>query len=527
MQKKLVVIMLALALVFSLTACNTTANTGNTVSPAGTASPANEASPANAASPGGSTGKSEITISRVIAPSSLEILDEDNPMATSATYLIFDRLVDFDPITNDWIPQIATSWKQVDDVTWDFTINLDVTFHNGDKLTMDDVVYSFDRMADFPRAVDNWNMVDSVSYEGNIFTIKFKNNYITTPAKVLVQSFIVNKAYIEANGKDAIFLKPVATGPYKVTAFTPLASVDLEAYDGYYGKKPSIDIIHYIGIPENDARYIALESGQIQFAGDLDKISYDLAADDPNLAQIGSLSKNNVCIAFNCQRAPFDNVNVRRALVASLNIEAYAAFNNEKVAKSLLYTGYDDIYYEGKNYPQFDLQKAKEMLAAEGYNEKNPLKFELLCVNTYAGQEMWQADLKSIGVEMTLTRPEFGTYVARETASDFDVLTTGQGNRGSNPYTDLDRFSNDMFGSRNFCLYTTPEVQNLINKIRITTEATERANLSHQLEDILSQDCPMVGIFNSFTRGVTAKGLEGIVFNGWTTALIRNAYFAN
>jgi peptide/nickel transport system substrate-binding protein len=527
MQRRFVVILLTLALIFSLAACNNTANTGNSNSPAGSAGAGSAASPATAANPAGSTGKTEITISRSIAPSSLEILDEDNPMATSATYLIFDRLVDFDPVTNEWLPQIATSWKQVDDVTWDFTINLDVTFHNGDKLTMDDIVYSFNRMADFPRAVDNWNMVDKVSYQGNVFTIKFKNSYISTPAKVLVQSFIVDKAYIEANGKDAIYLKPVATGPYKVTAFTPLASVDLEAYDGYYGKKPSIDIIHYIAIPENDARYIALESGQIQFAGDLDKISYDLAANDPNLAQIGSLSKNNLCIAFNCKRAPFDNVNVRRALVTSLNIEAYAAFNNEKVAKSLLYTGYDDIYYEGKNYPAFDLQKAKEMLAAEGYNEKNPLKFELLCVVPYAGQEMWQADLKSIGVEMTLSRPEFGTYIARETSSDFDVLTTGQGNRGNNPYTDLDRFSNDMLGSRNFTLYTTPAVQDLIDQIRVTTDETERTNLSHQLEDLLSQDCPMVGLYNSFTRGAVAKGLEGIVFNGWTTALVRDAFFAN
>ena len=80
-----------------------------------------------------------------MAPGSLESLDDDNPMTTSVTYLIFDRLIDFDPVTNDWIPQIATAWKQVDDVTWEFTINQNVKFHNGDKVTMDDIVYSFER----------------------------------------------------------------------------------------------------------------------------------------------------------------------------------------------------------------------------------------------------------------------------------------------------------------------------------------------------------------------------------------------
>lgn len=516
MKRKLIVLLLALVMAFSLVACT---NSGNT--PSNTSSPSAPASSGTPASP--ARNPVEISISRSLAPSSLDPHDEDNPMATTATFLIFDRLVAFDNDTNEWLPQVAKSWKQLDDVTWTFDINLDIKFHNGDTLTMDDVVFSIDRMQNFPRSYDNWAMIEKVSYEGSVLTIKFANPYVTTPAKVLAVSYIVNKAYIEAGGDDAIFFKPVATGPYKAVAFTPLTSVTLEAFDDYYYGRPAFDKINFLAIPETDARYIALESGQLQFAGDLNKISYDLAASDANLMGVGNLSKTISCVAFNVKRPPFDNVNVRRALIHALDIEGYAAFDNEMVARSLLYGGYLDMYYEGPDYPEYDLEKAKSMLAAEGFSDSNPLKFELMCVVPHQGQEMWQAALKSIGVDMTLYRPEFGTYISKETGSDYDVLVTGQGNRGNHPVTDLDRFSNDMYGSRNFSLYTSDNVQVLINKIRVARDEQELLGLSRELEDILSYDVPMVGIYCNFTRGAGVKGLTGVTFDGWGRALFRDA----
>ena len=536
MKKRIVVLLIILALAFSLAACNSSddpASPGNAGSSGDAGGGGSAGGSGDSGSSGGSGGSGtsggspvEITVSRDRVPSSLEPQDEDNPMATTATYLIFDRLVAFDNNTNEWLPQVATKWNQVDDTTWTFDINLDIKFHNGDTLTMDDVIFSFTRASQFPRSADNWNMVESVTADGNVLTMKFKNNFVTTPSKVLAQGFIVNKAYIEAGGDDAIFLNPIATGPYRVTEFTPLSSISMEAFDDYFGGRPSIDVYHFVGMPETDARYIALESGQIQYAGDLNRISYDMADADPNLTPVGNLSKSVTCVSFNCTRPPFDNVNVRRALVHSLNIEGYAAFDKEQTARSLLYGGYMDMYYEGAHYPEFDLQKAKDMLAAEGFDDSNPLKFELLCVSTRPGQEMWQADLKSIGVEMSITRPEFGTYISRETSSDYDVLTTGQGNRGNHPLTDLDRFSNDMFGSRNFCLYTSDHVQELINEIRVTKDEARRTALSHELEDILSQDVPMVGIYLDFLKGAGVKGLTGVVYDGWGRALFRGASFS-
>ena len=525
MKRKLITILLALGMLLSFAAaCNSeTANDSGD----NTGTSENTSSTNGSTDSGDSDTPIEITASRLTVPSALEPLHEDNPFANTITWHIFDRLVDFDNDTGAWIPQVATSWEQIDDTTWAFDINLDNNFHNGDQLTMDDVKYSLDRLAEFPRSAENAAMIDSVSYADNVLTIKFTNNYVTTPQKVLANAFIVNKAYIEAGGEDAIYLNPVGTGPYKVSEFTPLATATLVAYDDYYAGKPNIDIINFVGIAETDARFIALESGELQFAGDLDYVSFTLADENPDLQAVPWTSQTTECLGFNVTRAPFDNLNVRRALIHAMDRESWAAFYNDPPLKSMLFTGFPDMYYEDtSSLPEYDLEKARALLEAEGYNESNPLEFELLCAVPHPGQEMYQSALKSIGVEMTIYRPEFSVYIGRETSSDFDMLFTGQGNRGNFALTDLDRFSNDMFGSRNFCLYTTDEAQEIIDLMRApTTTAEELTELSHQINEILANDVPMVALYNATSRCAAANGLTGFRYDGWGRTDFRNATY--
>jgi ABC-type transport system substrate-binding protein len=127
---------------------------------------------------------------------------------------------------------------------------------------------------------------------------------------------------------------------------------------------------------------------------------------------------------------------------------------------------------------------------------------------------------------MTIYRPEFSVYIGRETSSDFDMLFTGQGNRGNFALTDLDRFSNDMFGSRNFCLYSSPEAQEIIDQMRSPdTTPEELTALIQQINEILGQDVPMVALYNSTSRCAAANGLTGFRYDGWGRTDFRNASY--
>ena len=103
-------------------------------------------------------------------------------------------------------------------------------------------------------------------------------------SRVLTTCVVVNKAYVEANGDDAVYMNPIGTGPYKITSFIPGTATAVEVWDGYPFAKPQIDKITFIGITETSARYIAVETGQAQFTGQLTPFEMGLAEADDNLA---------------------------------------------------------------------------------------------------------------------------------------------------------------------------------------------------------------------------------------------------
>ena len=156
MKKKLIILVLALAMVFSVVACGQSGsdtpggNDSNT--PSGNQSSGNQSS-GNQSS--GGDAKSEIKVGFYQFPNSLEPLSEDLVANFSIVYHVYDRLVRFDPDNNEWLPGIAESWERTAPNVWEFTCNLDYTFSNGDPLTMDDIVWSLLRLKDEPKQAES------------------------------------------------------------------------------------------------------------------------------------------------------------------------------------------------------------------------------------------------------------------------------------------------------------------------------------------------------------------------------------
>jgi peptide/nickel transport system substrate-binding protein len=69
---------------------------------------------------------------------------------------IHDSLVRRDEATGEISPCLADEWEQVDELTYRFHIRDDVYFHNGDKLTTEDILYNFERLATMPATKSKW-----------------------------------------------------------------------------------------------------------------------------------------------------------------------------------------------------------------------------------------------------------------------------------------------------------------------------------------------------------------------------------
>jgi peptide/nickel transport system substrate-binding protein len=520
MKRKLLAILLVLVMVLGLAACGTAKPSGDTGKTSGGTTESAKASGDTAKA----AGPVEISVALGLLPNGLDPVSEDTNTTMSVCYHIYDKLVEIDQ-NYKFIPGVAKSWKEVDALTWTFEIDLSYKFQNGDALTMDDVVYSFERLKDIPKSADTAKLIDSVTYEGSTLTIKAKAPNTTTIPRAFYTAPIVNKAYIEAGGKDAVFLKPVGTGPYKVTEFTPGTSVTIETWDGYPFAKPQINKIKFTAIPENAARYIAVESGQLQYAGLVSGMELKLAKQASDLSVLTGSSTRYVGFGFNCEKAPFDNANVRRAIVSAIDRESIAQLNGGRPSvQSMLFAGFD-LYADPQSMPKYDLEKAKAMLEAEGYNASNPLKFTILLWQPDPGIELIQSALKSIGVEMTLEQVEFSVFLTKEGPGEFQAVWTSAPNRGGIPLTDLDRYDYRFAGSRDITRYNNPDYDTIADQMRVSTNPEELKTLAKQAHEIIGQDVPMVGIYLTPIISVMDKGLTGVTVRGDMIQSFRNATY--
>jgi len=431
---------------------------------------------------------------------SLDALAEDLVPANIIMYHVYDRLVNFVPDSITWVPGIAKSWKQVDERTMEFEINLDYKFHNGDQLTMDDIVFSLMRLKEIPKIASVGDLIESITYNGTTLTIKGINADNALHHKIISKAVIMSKKYVEEKGEDALVKAPVGTGPYMITEFTPGATATIEAYEGYPFAKPAIDIIHFILIQEVSPRYMALETGQIQATHNLTTYEIGMAEENPKLSTLYGSSFLVHCLIINTEREPFDRTNIRRALAYAFNREGFCSLKGgRRSIETTLFIGAEDFMRVAPDFPGYDLDKARELLEAEGYTPANPLRFVLTC-NTESdpGLEMYQSDLKTIGVEMTFDIVEFSVFLPTEGAGNFDLAYTPQPNMGNHPFTDVDRYDINMIGMRDTSRFFHPRAQEIIDQFRfIPIDDPKLKVLADELTDIIGYEMPMIPIYLS------------------------------
>jgi peptide/nickel transport system substrate-binding protein len=183
---------------------------------------------------------------------------------------LYDSLVGRDEDAR-WIPTLATAWRQVDPVTWEFTLRQGVKFSDGSPFTADDVVASVRRIPTIPNNPGPYtsNLRTITSTEAiDPYTIR-----VTTdrPNPLLpgqfTNIFILPKSVVSAPPEAFSSAKAtIGTGPFRLTSFQYGESAELEPNPNYWGTRPAWQRVHIKIINNDAAREAAL------LAGDFDLI---------------------------------------------------------------------------------------------------------------------------------------------------------------------------------------------------------------------------------------------------------------
>lgn len=337
---------------------------------------------------------------------------------------VFDGLMDYNPGTTELRPGLAEKYEVSDDgKTYTFTLRKNVKFHNGRDLTANDVVYSLNRVVNpatqspgqgffsMIKGYDDAAAGKSEAISGvsapdeNTVVIKLSRPDATfLHIMALNFSFIVPKEVVEAEGAD-FGKKPVGTGAFKLAEWTLGQRLVFEKNADYWiAGVPYLDSFTVEVGQEPLVALLRAQKGEIDIPGDgIPPAKFVEVMKDPeqakNVVEGGQLHTGYV--TMNVTKAPFDKVEVRRAVNMAINKDRITQVINGRAVPATqplppTMPGYSKDY---KGYV-FDQKAAKKLLADAGYPDG--FETEIYVMNTDPNPRIAQAiqqDLKSIGIK--------------------------------------------------------------------------------------------------------------------------------
>lgn len=391
-------------------------------------------SPGGTPGPAGSDGNGNAQAAGSIeAGISYQLSTGFDPMlATGATPLaanihIFEGLVELHPATREpYLALAAADPEQVDETTYRVTLRDGATFHNGEPVTAEDVVFSFERVLDpkneslyagFISFIDTVTAVDEK-------TVEFKLKYAFPgfgPRISVVK--IVPKAAVEAD-PEGFDLAPIGSGPFSLVSAVKEDKIVFKKFTDYNGKYPArVEDMTWLLIADPAARVASIPS-RTQAIEDVPYLDVDQLKSKVEVESVQSFGL--LFLLFNTAKEPFGDKRVRQALHYALDTEdiiTKALLGNAAPATSYFQEGHPS-YSEASTVYNFDAGKAKSLLQEAGAEN-----LSVTLTSTDTGwvtkvvpliKEAWDA----IGVNTTLEILQSAAVYAPDKVNggNFDVL---------------------------------------------------------------------------------------------------------
>jgi peptide/nickel transport system substrate-binding protein len=505
------------------------------------------AAPAFAQKQGGT-----LRISHRDNPPSASIHEEATISTVQPFAAVFNNLVVFDPkekanSADKIVPDLAESWSWSSDKTkLTFKLRSGVKWHDGKPFTAKDVKCTWDALAA--------NDEKSDLIRKNPRKIWYKNLKEVTVGSDTEVTFVLERPQASflsmlAAGYSPVYpchvdgrvlrSKPIGTGPFKVVEFKRNEAIKLVRNPDYWKKgRPYLDTIDWKIVPNRSTRILGFVSGEFD-------MTFDSDVTFPLLADVKSQKADAVCEArpsnvntnllVNRDKPPFDNPDLRRALVLAMDQKAFndILFQGKALMGASLLSPPEGKWGMPKDMlltmPGFSpdreksLKEARGIMEKLGYSKDKPLRIKVSTRNIaiYRDPAVILIDqLKQIYVEGELEAIDTTVWHTKVTRKDYTVGLNLTGLGVDDPDTN---FYENFFSTsgRNYTGYNNPEVDKMIEQQSAETDPEKRRKMVWDIEKKLIEDGARPVINQNVANTCMAPFVKGVVlqvnsiYNNW------------
>ncbi|BBK32277.1 peptide/nickel transport system substrate-binding protein [Stella humosa] len=484
----------------------------------------------------GSASAADLTIGLGGAVSALDPHYHNVATNNMVTRHIFGRLVDQDA-KQKLVPDLAESWKAIDDTTWEFKLRKGVKFHDGSDFDAKDVVATLSRVPWVPNSPSSFSIFTGQIIETKVIDAHTVQLKTATPFP-LMPTFMAGFAIISDqferaptedfnSGKAAI-----GTGPFKYAQFARGDRIELARFDGFWGPKPDWEKVTIKQITNSAARVAALLSGDVQIIDQVPTADFARLKKDKNVNVSSVVSNRVIYLSMDTNRDqtpfvtakdgkpleknPLKDVRVRKAMSMAINRPAIVDRVMEGQAIAAAQFLPDGFFGTSKTLKveKFDADGARKLMAEAGYKDGFALTIHSPNDRYLNDEKITQAVAQMfsrIGIQTKVEAIPFATYSPRATKLEFSMMLWGWGSGTGEVSSPLRSFiatydPKKGNGPSNRGRYSNPRVDELLGQALQTVDDAAREKLLQQATETAILDVAIIPLHYNINNWATRAG---------------------
>jgi peptide/nickel transport system substrate-binding protein len=439
-----------------------------------------------------------------------------------------ETLVFNNPHTNVVEPVLATKWASnaTGDV-WTFTLREGVTFSNGQPMTADDVVYSFQSQTNPKVYVNAASAFSGVLTDTGVekvddLTVAFHLEAPNGNFPWLISSDNYNMIIVPKGTDYSKWEKTfIGTGPFVLKSYQATVGATFAPNPTYWGVKPFPAGLQFIFYATQQPQILALQAGSVDIVNLIVPQGAEAVFNDPKYSLLVTKSSQHRELSMRCDQAPWDNKLVRQAMALSLDrpgiinalFKQYAQLGNDNPFAPIFRSTNTSVPQRAQ-----DITKAKQLLASAGHPNgfTTDLYAEVYQEIPQYAQIIKQA-AAGIGININLHVESQAKYYGDAVFGKSDWLDGSMslvdyGHRGvPNVFLGAPLTST---GTWNAAHFKNPQYDSLVKQYVGALDLTTQRSYAGQIEQLLLDETPLILAYWFDAISVTKKAVAGVVTTG-------------